>query len=121
VLVVDDDHGVRATTAALLAELGYGVLEAGSGAEALVVLEEEQPIDLLLTDVVMPGMTGPELARRARQEFPNLPIVFISGYSDPNALSGTGGLVHLVRKPARPEVLVEKIEDALAGAAAPVD
>ena len=120
VLVVDDDHAVRATTAALLAELGYFVLEAGGGPEALVVLEEEQPINLLLTDVVMPGMTGPELARRARQAFPDLPVVFISGYSDPDALSGAAGFVHLVRKPARPEELVEKIESALASEAAPV-
>ncbi|HSU05782.1 MAG TPA: response regulator, partial [Acetobacteraceae bacterium] len=121
VLVVDDDHAVRATTAALLAALGYGVMEAGSGTDALVVLEEEQPIHVLLTDVVMPGMTGPELARRARQQFPNLPVVFISGYSDPDALSGAGGFVHLVRKPARPEDLVEKIESALASESAPVD
>ncbi|HEX5326464.1 MAG TPA: response regulator, partial [Acetobacteraceae bacterium] len=120
VLVVDDDHAVRATTAALLAELGYGVLEAGSGDEALLVLAEEQPIELLLTDVVMPGMTGPELARRAHSEHPRLPVVFISGYSDPDALSGAAGFVHLVRKPARPEDLVEKIEAALASEATPV-
>ncbi len=113
VLVVDDDHAVRATTAALLAEIGYHVLEAGDGGEAMEVLEEEQPIHLLLTDVVMPGMTGPELARRARQKFPHLAVVFISGYSDPDALSGSGGLVYLVRKPARPQDLVEKIETAL--------
>jgi signal transduction histidine kinase/ActR/RegA family two-component response regulator len=113
VLVVDDDHAVRATTAALLAELGYHVLEAGGGAEALEVLEQEQPIHLMLTDVVMPAMTGPELARRARQQFPHLAVVFISGYSDPDALSGTDGLVFLVRKPARPLNLVEKIEAAL--------
>jgi len=113
VLVVDDDHAVRATSAALLAEVGYHVLEAGSGSEAMEVLEEEQPIHVLLTDVVMPGMTGPELARWARQRFPNLAVVFISGYSDPDALSGTGGLVYLVRKPARPQDLVDKIETAL--------
>ncbi len=113
VLVVDDDHAVRATTAALLAEMGYHVLEAGDGSEAMEVLEEEQPIHVLLTDVVMPGMTGPELARRARQKFPHLAVVFISGYSDPDALSGSGGLVYLVRKPARPQDLVERIETAL--------
>jgi len=113
VLVVDDDHAVRATTAALLAEVGYHVLEAGNGGEAMEVLEEEQPIHVLLTDVVMPGMTGPELARWGRQRFPNLAVVFISGYSDPDALSGTGGFVYLVRKPARPQDLVEKIETAL--------
>jgi signal transduction histidine kinase len=113
VLVVDDDHAVRATTAALLAEMGYHVLEAGNGVQAMEVLEDEQPIHVLLTDVVMPGMTGPELARWTRQRFPHMAVVFISGYSDPDALSGTGGLVYLVRKPARPQDLVEKIETAL--------
>ena len=61
-LVVDDDQAVRATTAAPLAEMGYHVLESGRGAEVVEVLEEEQPIHVLLTDVAMPGMTGPELA-----------------------------------------------------------
>lgn len=113
VLVVDDDHAVRVTTAALLSELGYDVYEAGSGDEALEALECDPPIDVLLTDVVMPGMTGPELARRARLQFPGLPVVFISGYSDPESLSGTAGFSDLVRKPARPEVLVQAIETAL--------
>ncbi|MGH7155499.1 MAG: response regulator, partial [Acetobacteraceae bacterium] len=121
VLVVDDDHAVRTTTASLLAELGYRVLEAGSGAEALDELENGDPADVLLTDVVMPGMTGPELARRARMLHPHLPIVFISGYSDPDALLGAEGFVHLVRKPARPEDLVEKLELALSEAAASVE
>ncbi len=117
VLLVDDDHPVRATTGAVLNQLGYAVQEAGSGGEALETMERARP-DLLLTDVVMPGMTGPELARRARARFPHLPVVFISGYTDPNALAGEGGLVHLIRKPFRPEELVEKIEAALAAAVA---
>ncbi len=113
VLVVDDDHAVRATTAALLSELGYDVYEASGGDDALDALECEPPIDLMLTDVVMPGMTGPELARQARLRYPHLPVVFISGYSDPNSLSGAEGFTDLVRKPARPEVLVQAIESAL--------
>jgi signal transduction histidine kinase/ActR/RegA family two-component response regulator len=116
VLVVDDDHAVRATLASLLAALGYRVVEVSNGAEALDELESGGPVDVLLTDVVMPGMTGPELARRAVIVQPNLPVVFISGYSDPDALSGTGGIVHLVRKPARPEELVEQLEAAMNGA-----
>jgi CheY-like chemotaxis protein len=113
VLVVDDDPAVRETTAALLGELGYDVYEAASGEEALEALACEPPIDVMLTDVVMPVMTGPELARRARASYPGLPVVFISGYSDPEALVGAGEFANLVRKPARPDVLVQAIEGAL--------
>jgi signal transduction histidine kinase len=73
-LVVDDDLAVRETTAALLGELGYDVYEAASGEEALEALACEPPIDVMLTDVVMPVMTGPELARRARASYPELPV-----------------------------------------------
>lgn len=114
--IVDDDHAVRATTASLLAALGYRVVEVSKGAEALDELESGGPVDALLTGVVMPGMTGPELARRALIVQPNLPVVFISGYSDPDALSGTGGFVHPVRKPTRPEELMEQLEAAMNGA-----
>ena len=113
ILVVDDDEAVRTTTAALLAQIGYDVYEASSGAEALDALDCEPPIDVLLTDVVMPSMTGPELARRARMDRPDLPIVFITGYSDPDSLSDVGVFAHLVRKPAKPDVLIAAIERAL--------
>ncbi len=68
ILVVDDDEAVRTTTAALLSQIGYDVYEASNGAEALDALDCEPPVDVLLTDVVMPGMSGPDLARRARHE-----------------------------------------------------
>ncbi|HET6182058.1 MAG TPA: response regulator [Acetobacteraceae bacterium] len=113
VLLVDDDHPVRATIAAVLTHRGYEVVEASGGDEALDLLESEPPPDVLLTDVVMPQMTGPELARRVRLRWPGLPVVFISGYTDPNALAGQGGLLYLVRKPARPEELMEAIELAI--------
>ena len=113
ILVVDDDEAVRTTTAALLAQIGYDVYEASNGDEALDALDCDPPVDVLLTDVVMPGMSGPELARRARMNRPDLPVVFISGYSDPESLSGVEVFAHLVRKPARPDVLIAAIERAL--------
>ncbi|HEV2300510.1 MAG TPA: ATP-binding protein, partial [Stellaceae bacterium] len=88
VLAVDDDAAVRGTTAAILKGLGYGVVEAASGEAALEILTRERGIDVLLTDVVMPGLGGVELARKARAMAPRLPIVFISGFADP---AGSGG------------------------------
>jgi signal transduction histidine kinase len=119
VLAVDDDAAVRTTTADILKGLGYGVLQADSGEAALELLDQEGMIDVLLTDVVMTGMSGPELARRARQSQPRLPIVFISGYADPASIAMDVLLHPLVRKPFRPAELRCQIEAALAGSPAP--
>ena len=84
VLVVEDDDRVRRTSVKRLKELGYEVLEVGSGKAALETIERGEPIDLLFTDVVMPGgMTGIDLAREARALRPQLKILFTSGYADP--------------------------------------
>ncbi|WP_156362779.1 PAS domain-containing protein [Rubellimicrobium mesophilum] len=82
VLLVDDEDLVRATAADMLADLGYGVVEASSAEEALRRLEAGPPPDLLLTDHLMPGLTGTELARIARSRDPGLPVLVISGYAD---------------------------------------
>jgi signal transduction histidine kinase/CheY-like chemotaxis protein len=82
ILVVDDDDGVRAVAAAIVEELGFKVLSAGTGKDALQILAEDPRIDLLLTDIVMPEMTGVELARQVRGLRPDLPILFASGYAD---------------------------------------
>jgi signal transduction histidine kinase len=118
VLVVDDDDAVRGTTADILKGLGYGVLQAASGEAALELLDHGAQIDVLLTDVIMSSISGPELARRARALRPLLPIVFISGYADPNGVVGGGVLHRLVRKPFRPAQLRAQIEAALADARA---
>ncbi len=81
VLLVEDNDQVRDFAASLLADLDYRVVAAASAEEALVVLERE-PIDLLFTDVMMPGITGVELARCARQRRPDLPVLLASGYSE---------------------------------------
>jgi len=83
-LVVEDDIRVRRVAVNRLHAMGYEVIEAGSGAEALAVLEARSDIDLLFTDVVMPGgMLGGELAREVRRSRPDLKILFTSGYAEP--------------------------------------
>jgi CheY-like chemotaxis protein len=80
VLVVDDDEDVRPAVVALLESMGHRVLSAASGAEALAIIECEA-LDVLVTDVVMPGMSGYQLAEQARQIRPDLPIVCMTGFS----------------------------------------
>jgi CheY-like chemotaxis protein len=117
VLVAEDDDGVRAVAVDLLSELGYRVLTAHDAASALVVVESGEPIDLLFTDVVMPGtLKSPELARRARELLPNLVVLFTSGYTE-NAIVHGGRLdagVELLPKPYTREALAHKIRRVLA-------
>ena len=81
VLVVEDDDDARATLAAMVTELGYRVVAAENGARALPILEQERPIDILLSDVIMPGgMNGLDLAKAARERRPDLKVLFVSGY-----------------------------------------
>lgn len=70
----------------MLDELGYLVIEAGSGGAALEILDRRPDIDLLLVDFAMPGMNGAELAREARSKRPGLPVLFVTGYADFSAL-----------------------------------
>ncbi|MBV9997280.1 MAG: response regulator [Caulobacteraceae bacterium] len=82
VLAVDDDGLVLMNTAAMLEDLGHAVIEAGSGAEALQILEADRPIDLLISDQAMPGMTGAELAAAAKAKRPQMPVILATGYAD---------------------------------------
>ena len=83
ILLVDDEKDVREVTARFVAKAGYRVLTAGSGAEALELAERHpDPIDCLLTDVVMPGMDGRQLAHRLLAEHPETKVIFISGYAE---------------------------------------
>jgi CheY-like chemotaxis protein len=84
ILVVEDDERVRRVSVGRLRELGYSIIEVGSGAAALKVLERGDIVDLLFTDIVMPGgMTGIDLARVVRRRWPKIKILFTSGYADP--------------------------------------
>jgi two-component system, cell cycle sensor histidine kinase and response regulator CckA len=86
ILVVDDDASVRGVAHKILEKPGYAVIAADSVQEALRHAAGAARIDLLVTDVVMPDMTGPQLARRLREERPALKVLFISGYADSGVL-----------------------------------
>jgi CheY-like chemotaxis protein len=104
ILVVDDDPGVLDYASNVLEECGYKVLTAPDGASALVLLRDHDQIDLLFTDVVMPGLDGVEVARRARQESPGLKVLFTSGYAADVIPAG-----RLLKKPYRPQQLAGEI------------
>ncbi|WP_420223594.1 PAS domain S-box protein [Pigmentiphaga litoralis] len=89
ILVAEDDDQVRATVVETLSELGYRVLKASDAASALAIVESGMSIDLLFTDVVMPGpLRSPELARRARERLPGLAVLFTSGYTENSIVHG---------------------------------
>jgi signal transduction histidine kinase/ActR/RegA family two-component response regulator len=113
VLVVDDDPAVRTTTVAVLRGFGYEVREAMGGVEALDMLRRDASIEVLLTDVAMPGMNGAELARLAATVRPQLAILFMSGYAEPQGITGALQRHRLVRKPFLPADLSVQIEAAL--------
>jgi len=101
ILITEDDMGVRELTAHILGELGYNLLKAGSGHEALKIAADPQTkIDLLLTDVVMPDISGVRLAAQMQELRPNLRIMFMSGYTD-SALTrhGLSGESAVLKKP----------------------
>jgi PAS domain S-box-containing protein len=116
VLVVEDDDDVRAYTVECLRELNYRVLEAHDGPSALRLLErQDEPLDLLFTDVVMPGMSGSELAAAARAMQPRLRVLYTSGYTR-NAIVHGGKLglgVEMIAKPFTYEGLSQKVRDVL--------
>ena len=117
ILVAEDDEQVRATVVELLSELGYRVLKAKDAESALSIIESGVPIDLLFTDVVMPGpLRSPELARKARARQPGLVVLFTSGYTE-NAIVHGGRLdagVELLAKPYTRDALARKIRLVLA-------
>jgi len=112
VLVVDDDSAVREVTAGILRDLGYQVLEAGSGGAALDAVEQHPSIDLVLLDFAMPGMNGAELARELRNRRPKLPILYATGYADAAALTEATD-DEIIHKPFEEDELAEKIAAAL--------
>ena len=115
-LVVEDQAEVREVAAALLEDLGYQVVTAPDGPSGLKILKQRQDIDLLFTDMVMPGgMNGPSLAIEARKLRPNFPVVFTTGYADAAVLreSQIAETGNLITKPYQRDHLGEKIRRAL--------
>jgi CheY-like chemotaxis protein len=116
VLVVEDDEAVRVAVTDMLAELGYSVLRAENAEQALAILARAAQVDVLFTDVVMPGQINTrELSRRAREISPNIKVLFTSGYTQ-NAIVHNGRLdegIELLSKPYRKDDLARKLRSML--------
>jgi PAS domain S-box-containing protein len=105
-MLVDDDHLARASTAHMMTELGYSVIEASSAAQALSLIEQGADVGLLVTDHLMPGMTGVDLARTIKRERPALPILIVSGFADADGIEPD---LPRLTKPFRQDELAQKI------------
>jgi CheY-like chemotaxis protein len=112
ILLVDDDTAVREVTSSILRELGYVVMEVGSGGAALDLLSREASVDLVMLDFAMPGMNGMDLARQMQSKFPTLPFVFVTGYVDNSALEEIGD-ARIIKKPFVGDELAIKVQAAL--------
>ena len=116
ILVVEDDADLRETVVTTLAQLGYRTMSAANAASALHILAGPEPIDLLFTDVMMPGgMLGPALAKRARELRPGINVLFTTGYAENTVLAGVSGLTpaEVINKPYRNEDLAMRIRHVL--------
>ena len=122
ILVVDDEPTIRELARRLLEREGFAVLDAASGADALAILDSpDEAVDVLLTDVVLPGLTGPALARRAQQRRRGIRVIFLSGYAEQSGgdldlteLGVTSGVAFLA-KPFTAPALLEAVRRAIAG------
>jgi len=113
VLVIDDDPDVRGFIAATLEEQGYSVREAADGRSGLSAIEAEKP-DLVVLDYIMPGLTGAEVAKLIREQHPDQAILFVSGYSETEAVKNAAPLAPLLAKPFRAGALAKAVRKALA-------
>ena len=122
ILLVEDEDGVRRLLTHVLRRHGYQVIEACDGEQALRIFDRKGPeIHLLLTDMVMPGMSGRTLADRVREKRPETKVVFMSGYTD-DVLIRTGAIgpgMTFLQKPLRPDALAAKVREALDSPARP--
>jgi len=122
VLVVEDEEAVRLIVRRVLEAQGYAILEARDGNDAMrVAAQRGDAIDLVLSDVIMPGMGGRELARSLATTRPGLPILFMSGYNEEGELAGTGGDLGdgVLAKPFTAETLARQVREALDGRPSP--
>jgi two-component system cell cycle sensor histidine kinase/response regulator CckA len=114
ILVVDDEPAVREAIRRILVASGYTVLACGGGHEALALAQHfEEAIDLLLTDVIMPGMAGREVAERIMQFRPGVPVLYMSGYAAPELTTSVPADVMLLDKPFTESSLLSKVRAAL--------
>jgi two-component system, cell cycle sensor histidine kinase and response regulator CckA len=116
ILVVEDQDYVRELTTRMLRDLGYTVEMAANGTEALALCASGLAVDLVITDVVMPGMSGPALVSALRAELPDVPVVYVSGYTQ-EMIQDRGGLdpdIRMISKPFSIEHLAQAVHEALA-------
>ncbi len=115
ILVVEDDPAVRDLVVAALRGYGYRVLEAREPEDAFVIVEASKvPVHLLLTDVVMPRLSGPDVAKRVRELRPGIAVLFMSGYTDRvMSLQGLDPAISFLQKPFSPRVLASKVREVL--------
>ena len=114
VLIVDDEPAVRALMAEVLRELGYCILEAGDGASALALLRTETRVDLLITDVGLPGgMNGRQIADAARVDRPALPVLFVTGYSEGALGEQLPEGMHILTKPFDMSTLARRASELI--------
>ena len=113
ILLVEDDPDVRAFAADVLRRHGYDVSVAGCGKEALAVFEQGHRPDLVVVDMVMPGMTGAELARHIRAQHPNVNVLFTSGYIDQRVRTALDGDADLLEKPFTAMGLLSRVRRSL--------
>jgi CheY-like chemotaxis protein len=112
ILVAEDSRDVRALVCRILKSYGYGVLEASTAEEALTIAQrEKEPLALLLTDVVMPGMNGTQLVEKLTELRPGLRVLYMTGYTENAVLLGSAG--EFIHKPFRPEELAKRIRGVL--------
>jgi CheY-like chemotaxis protein len=116
VLVVEDENSVRYIMARTLRECGYTVLEAAGGPQALAILQEQSaPVNLIIADVVMPEISGRELAERMLERWPDVPILFTSGYTGLFVVQR--GLLdegqEFIQKPIAPDMLAQRVREML--------
>ena len=117
ILLVEDETAVREVTREALEMGGYCVLEAGGAQQATHIASDRSVIiDLLLTDVVMPGMSGPDLARQLRQSRPGLVTLFMTGYAESEILrtAASGAVQNHIQKPFTVDGLLSRVADSLA-------
>jgi CheY-like chemotaxis protein len=116
-LYVEDNAQIAEITCMMLEDFGLEIIQAASAEEALKLAGEGDgppPFDIVLTDVVMPGLSGVQLARRLNRRWPKLPVVLVSGFSEELA-SGYGGQYELLRKPFTRGALLESLQRHLDG------
>lgn len=115
ILLVDDDEALRRFVQRILIQQGFHVIQASNGAEALGVASAyAQPVDLLLTDVIMPKVNGLVLAQRLLQERPHIGVLYMSGYVEKSMLLAKHPESMLIQKPFTPDALIAAVRQVLA-------